>query len=224
MRGQYLGEGARVVVHRPDGIGDQMRDRAGILVVVQQIRRDAARAGDGQAPQVDPLGGAEGPLVEAHIWSSALATHRQGEVMSVRRQVPEPVEGGCRPVRHHALLWDPLPGRRLRGQLQPRCPQLDMVGNRRPYDSVDAVSDAFENRAVSSQPCERSRGNAGNLLGLATGDQAPLVLGDLAETSKGRSACHYCNLPHTRGMLQRSSLFATTLYGHTDMDCSTLMA
>jgi hypothetical protein len=62
-------------------------------VVVEQIRGDARRTGDRQAPEVDPLTVGEGSPVEPDVGSSGLLSGLDGELVTVGWEMADSVQG-----------------------------------------------------------------------------------------------------------------------------------
>ena len=133
--------------------------------------------------------------MEPDISSPGLVSHRERELVPVGREMTEPVHHGRRTVRDDSLVRDSLPCQGPGRELEPCCPQLQVVGQGRAGEVIDAVGDAFEYSPVSGEPVERGRGGA-SALGLASRDETPLILGDLSDGSAGSAVQHYCILPH----------------------------
>ncbi len=115
--------------------------------------------------------------------------------MPVGGEMAESVYHGRRTVRDDSLVRDSLPGQGPWRELEPCCPQLQVVGQGRAGEVIDAVGDAFQNSPVSSKPVEGGRGGA-SALSLAPRDETPLILGDLSDENSGSTIRHYCILPH----------------------------
>jgi len=198
MRGEGLGEGARVVVHGADGIRDEMRHRLGILAVVQEVRGDAGRSGDQQPAQIDPVAVLERALMESDVGTSRLAAHRQGELVAIRWQVPELAEGRCGAVGDDPLLSAAFPCGCLGSKLQPGRAQFDVAGDGRAREAVHAMGHPLEDRAVLDQPREGGGRDAGEHLGLSACYEPPLFLGEAAEAVKRCRPSHSCILARNR--------------------------
>ena len=114
--------------------------------------------------------------MDPYVGSTRLVPTGQRELMLVCRKVAKPVHGGGRAVRHYALVHGPLPCRRLRGKLEPGCPEVTMVRYRCTCELVHAVGDPFEPGTGPCEPVDRGRADP-SVLYLSARDQAPLVLG-----------------------------------------------
>ena len=82
--------------------------------------------------------------------------------MLISRKMAEAVQGGCRPVRHDALVGSALPGKSAGRELQPGFPQREMVRNRRAGQVIDTVGGALQDgpvraQSVTSMPQARAR-------------------------------------------------------------------
>ena len=97
---------------------------------------------------------------------------------------------------YRALLRGALPGGNVGCQLQPRGPELQVVGLRCAGNEVDARGDPFEQRrprCASAEPRDGGTRDA-RMLRLPARDEAPLILRDLAQAMKCRTVRHYCIL------------------------------
>ena len=75
--------------------------------------------------------------------------------MLISRKMAEAVQGGCRPVRHDALVGSALPGKSAGRELQPGFPQREMVRNRR----AGQVIDRYRGRRAPGRTRPRSVGH-----------------------------------------------------------------
>jgi hypothetical protein len=191
---ERLGEAARRVEVGPDGIGRDLSYRLGTLVVPQQVIGYPSWPRDEQPAQPCPLRVVEPPLMKADVETSRLPSRRQREVVSICRQVANPVQGGRRPMRHDTQLGSPFPGGHVGRNLQPGRTEREVVRGRCELEAVNAMCDALDEALVAEQAVEGRTRNAG-MHGLATCDDAPLVGGDDAEPTDSRRPWHYCNLP-----------------------------
>ncbi len=173
----------------------------GILVASQQVGRDARRPGDQHAAKADPLTIIEITMVQPDVGPPRLTSRRDGELVPVGRQITEPVQHCRRTVRDNSLSRDSLPGQGPGRELEPCCPQVEVVGQRRAREVVDTVGDAFQHSPVSGNPVQGRRRGA-SAPGLASRDETPLILGDLSKRAEGCQARHYCNIPQIRSISQ----------------------
>lgn len=90
-------------------------------------------------------------MVQPHIRTPRLPTHRQREFMSVGWQIPEPVQAGGRPVGDHTLLGRPLPGWNLRRELEPCCAELSVIRQGRASEPVHPMCQPLEPSGSASQ-------------------------------------------------------------------------
>jgi hypothetical protein len=125
--GEAHREGSGVIEDRADGVGDDLSDGSGILVVVQQIRGDSRRPGRRQSAKWNPFSFREGALVKTDISPPALLALGNRELVPVRGEVAYAIERRRRPVRHHALCGSALPCGYAWSQLEPRGSQFHMI-------------------------------------------------------------------------------------------------
>jgi len=79
---------------------------------------------------MDPVAVLEWTLVESDILPPRLLAVLDSELMSVRRQVTDPIQASGGPVRHDAVRWRAFPCRYFGSELEPCCSQLQVVGRR----------------------------------------------------------------------------------------------
>ncbi len=94
VRRKGLGEGSRRIVDGPDRIGHDLGDRFRALVVSQEVIGDACWPRYEEATQPDPLTIFHLPLMKTDVGTSRLPSHRKRELVSICRQVANPVQGG----------------------------------------------------------------------------------------------------------------------------------
>jgi len=162
-----------------------MADRLRIFVVGQQVGRDARGPGDEHAAEADPFAVIEVTVVEPDISSSGLASDREGELVPVGGEMAEPEYHGRRAVRDDSLVRASLPCQDPGRELEPCCPQVQVVGQGRAGEVTHAVGDAFQYSPVSNEPVEGGWGGA-SALSLAPRDETPLILGDLSIRARHR--------------------------------------
>jgi hypothetical protein len=75
----------------PDGVSYEIRDRLGILPVVQKVSGDTRWPSGGQSADHGPLATSERPLVKPDVGPARLPPLREREVMLVRRKMAEAV-------------------------------------------------------------------------------------------------------------------------------------
>lgn len=184
-----LNEGRRRVIASPDRVDRDLSHRVRALVVSKQIISNARGPRDGQSSQPDPLVVPEWPPVKTDIRTSRLPSRRKREVVAIRRQVADPVQGRGRSMRHHALLGLTLPRRRVGHELQPSRAELEVVRGWCDFQAIHAVGDSLDEILVGD---EAIKGRVANFrtLGLVAGEQAPLVCGDGGQAADGRSSRH----------------------------------
>jgi len=181
---------ARVVVGRPEGVGNDLCDCFGVFLVVQHVGGDARWPRDRHPMKNDPLAGPDCPVVEPDVWPARLPPLRQRELVPVCGQVAKTVQGCGGPVGYDPLFWCPLPRRNLRGELEPRRPKAEVIRRRRPGQAVHAVRYPVKDACLgeSLQGCLRNTGT----FGLAARDEPPLILSDPGDAAESRVLRHYC--------------------------------
>src|SRR3990172_909865 len=177
MRSQGVGERPGRLVRRSYGVGDHVRHRLGVLIVVKKIRHDPGGSGHWQTAKRDPLPLTQWSLVETQVRLPSLPPRRQGEFVSVRGQVAETVYRRGGPVRHDALVRGALPGAHIRSELEPCRTKLKAIGGWRTGEAIHTVGHPLKD-AFGCQPLQGGPRDAGKLH-LAARQEAPLVLCDL---------------------------------------------
>jgi len=183
-----LGDPAWIVAHLAERISDNVADRRRVLSIDQQINNDARGTGDRKAAQGDPLVVVNVASVHPDIGSATLPSNRQGELMDPRRQMTESIQRGGRPVRNDSRLRSSFPGRGRGVELQPRGPQIQVVGLRHTGQPVDAMGYPLGG-AVGDHSGERAPRHAG-AFGLAAGEKAPLFFGEVTKSTQSGGSRH----------------------------------
>ena len=182
-------------VAAPDRIGNDVRNGLGVLTIVKEIERCARGPRDRQALVASPFRLSEGPMVKPHIGVTRLPPLGQDEVVPVGGKMAKAKEGCSRPMGHYPFTCPALPGRHIRGELEPGGPELEMVRLRSSGKVVYTVRDPFEN-VVRSQPLERCLRNPG-CLSLLPGKETPLVLSHRSEARLSDSShSPHCIVTH----------------------------
>src|SRR5712692_8567961 len=119
--------------------------------------------------------------MDAYVGAPGLPAVRRGELMAVCGQLPEAVDGSGRPMGYQPLRWGTRPSRGIGRELEPGCPQVELLWYRCPRQPVYPVRHPFEQRARRGQAIECGLWHASQF-GLSPGDQSPLVLRDLGES------------------------------------------
>jgi hypothetical protein len=91
--------------------------------------------------------------MDSHVGSPNLPSARQSELVLVRGKVAKAVQGGRGAVGDDSLVWLPLPGKGVRGELEPRRPQRDVIWSGRAGQVVHAVAYALEN-PIRAEPLQ----------------------------------------------------------------------
>jgi hypothetical protein len=193
-RGKRVRESAWIVVDRTDSVGDEVTDRLGILVASQQVGSNACGPGHEHAAKTDPLSVIEVTVVQLDVGTPGLMPRWKGEFVLIGRKITEPVQLRRRTVRDDSLCRHSLPCEGSRGELEPRGPQVKVLGQRRAGEMIDTAGDAFQHSPVGDEPVQRRRSCA-SPLSLAPRDETPLILRDLGDRAEGCKARHYCNIP-----------------------------
>ena len=190
VRREGVRERTWVVVDRPERVGNDLCDRFGVFLVVQQVGGDARWPRDRHPVENDPLAGPDCPMVEPDVRPARLPPFRQRELMPVCGQVAKIVQRCGRPVRYDPLFRRPFPRRNLRSKLKPRCPKVEVIRRRCPGQAVHAVCYPVKDACLgeSLQGCLRDTG----AFGLAARDEPPLILGDPGDAAESRVLHHYC--------------------------------
>jgi hypothetical protein len=202
VRRKSPSELARVVVNVVKRLRHDTRDGLRLLIVSEEIRSDLRRPGNRKAPEVDPTQLCGRALVEPDIRTAGLTPARKGELVAIGGKVADAVERRRGPVRD-----DPLDGRSFPCgdswcELEPCGPEIEMVGDRCPGEAVDPVGYSLKEAARRREAIERRLGDLGEISSLPTGDETPLILGDLGQALLVEFSYHYCNIPHFWGVLQ----------------------
>lgn len=179
-----------VVVDRPECVGNDLCDRFGVFLVVQQVGGDARWPRDRHPVENDPLVGPDCPVVEPDVWPARLPPLRQRELVPVCGQVAKTVQRCGRPVGYDPLFRRPFPRRNPWGKLKPRCPKVEVIRRRCPGQAVHAVCYPVKDACLSEslQGCLRDTG----AFGLAARDEPPLILGDPGDAAESQVLRHYC--------------------------------
>ena len=93
VRGERIRKAAGVVIHRPDCVGDDLRDGLGILVFGEQIGCDSRGPSHRQTVKSDRLVVPEPALVQADVMSTRLSSPRQRELMDIGQEVTNSIDG-----------------------------------------------------------------------------------------------------------------------------------
>lgn len=91
VRSERIGERAGVVESSTDRIDDDVRDRFRVFAVREEIEGDPSRPCDGEASDLDAFATAQLSNMDAHVRAAGLPSRRHGELVTVRREVSEPV-------------------------------------------------------------------------------------------------------------------------------------
>ena len=190
VRRERVRECGWVVVDRPERIGNDLCDRFGVFPVAQQVGGDARRPCDWHTVQNNPLTGGDCPVVEPDVRPARLPPLRQRELVPVCGQVAKTVQRCGGPVGYGPLIRRPLPRRNLRGELEPRCPKVEVIRRRCPGQAVHAVCYPVKDACLgeSLQGCLRDTG----AFGLAARDEPPLILGDPGDAAESQVLRNYC--------------------------------
>jgi hypothetical protein len=116
----------------------------GVFPGAEQVGGGPQGPGHQEAALAGPLAVVQGAHVDPHVRAAGLAPGRDGELVLVGREVPQPVQCRCRAVRDHALLRGPFPGAQRGGELEPGAPQVPVIGNGRPGQLVHAPRHSFQ--------------------------------------------------------------------------------
>ncbi len=151
---------------RLDVVGEKVGDRAG-------------GAGHGQAGENDSIRGRHLAAMQADIAAPRLAPSQQRELVHVCAKIADSVEARGRGMRDDrvAEVVEAGPGGRLRSELKPGGPQLEMIGLPGAANAKDAVRYSLQ-PTVRRQPGQRRMANS-RLLRLTSRDQSPLTLRNL---------------------------------------------
>jgi hypothetical protein len=182
-------ERARVVENRTDGVGDQAGHGFRVLMIPEKVRSDARGSSDWEAAETYPFSVLEWPNVNADVRTASLTTLGERELVAVSGEVPEGVDRRRRPVGDDTLLGCPLPRREVGSELEPGCPQVQVVGNGGGDHPVHAVRNPFEEPPLSGQAFQGSRPDP-CLLNLTSCEKPPLLLGNLLEPWEDRKSWH----------------------------------
>jgi hypothetical protein len=155
----------------------------------KKVRGNARGSCDREAPETGPLSVFEWPNVNADVRTAGLTALRERELVSVGGEVPEGVDRRRRPVRDDTLIGCTLPRREVGSELEPGCPQVQVVGNGGGDHPVHAVRNPFEEPTLSGQTFQRSRPDP-FVLNLTSGEKPPLLLGNLLEPGEDRKSWH----------------------------------
>ena len=194
VRREGVRERVRVVVAGPEGVGNDLRDRFGVFLVIQQVGSDARRPCDRHPVENGPLIGADRPAVEPDVRPTRLPPFGQRELVPVRGKVAETIQRRGRTVGYDALLRCPLPGRNLRGELEPCRTKVEVIRRRRPRQAVHAVRHPVKHARLG-EPLQGSLGDTGTFR-LTARDEPPLIFSDLSDAAEGRVLYHYCIIVH----------------------------
>ncbi len=129
----------RIVVDGADRVCNDMCNCLGVFLVVEEIGGDPRRPGNRHSLQDDPLARLHRPVMQPDVLAARLPPHRQDELLPVRGEVPETVERSRGPVGDDPLHRRSLPRRNVRGELQPRCPKVQVIRRRCPRKAVHAL-------------------------------------------------------------------------------------
>ncbi len=186
-------ERPRIVVDGANGVGDDLRHRFGVFLVVEEVGGDARRPCDGHPVEDDPLARGNGSLMQPDVLTARLPPNREGELVPIRGEVPEAVQRCGGAVGDDPLIWGSLPCRNLRGELQPGCPELEVIRWRRPREPIHPLCHPVKD----ARCCETLQGGLrdAGALGLTASDKAPLILSDLCEATERGVSWHHCNIP-----------------------------
>jgi hypothetical protein len=102
-RGKRVRESTWIVVDRPDGVGDEVTDRLGILVASQQVGSNACGPSHEHAAKTDPLSVIEVTMVQPDVGTPGLMSRWKGELVPVGRKITETVQLRRRTVRDDSL-------------------------------------------------------------------------------------------------------------------------
>ncbi len=156
VRPQRIGEGSRIVIGRADRVVNNLRYSLGIFLVIKEVSGDASRPGDRHPLKGCPLTRPDEPVMQPDVRTAGLPPDRQGELMPIRREMPETIQGCRRAMGDDPLLRRSLPRRNLWGELQPGCPKIEVIRWRRPGHAVHAlchpVKDACRGQALQGGP------------------------------------------------------------------------
>lgn len=196
VRRQSVSDRPWVVMARPDGISHDVGHCLGLLPVIQKVSGYPRWPGDRQPADHGPLILANWSLVESDVRLARLPPLREREIVPVCGKVAETVKGRGRTMRHDPLFRRPVPGRKLRRQLEPGRPKSEIAGRGRSRQPVHAVSDPVE-YARRGHPLQGG-GRDASSLSLASSHQAPLIFGDRRKAAERRVVDHhYCIIDHT---------------------------
>jgi len=190
VRCESVRERTWVVVDRPERIGNDLRDRFGVFLVVQQVGGDARWPHDRHPVENDPLAGPDCPVMEPDVRPTRLPPLRKRELVPVCGQVAKTVQRCGGPMGYDPLVRRPLPRRNLRRELEPRGPKAKVVRRRCPSQAVHAVRNPVKDARLG-EPLQSSLGDTGTF-GLAARDEPPLILSDPGDAAESRVLRHYC--------------------------------
>lgn len=205
--GERIGERARVVDGSTDRIDDDVCDRLWVFPLREEIECDPSRPCDREASDLDAFARAQLSNMDAHVRAAGLPSRQNGELVTVRREVSEPEQGGRRAVRDNPLTGGSLPGVGLRSELEPRGSKIDLIGDGSPCEVVHAVGHPLEDRTLGCQAFQRGLRDACSLC-LPAGDQPPLIFGYLRQSSQGRRTSHACIVPRVRGLMKHHTFLS----------------
>lgn len=153
-----------------------LRHAVGVDVVAEQVADHPPCPGHREPAKEEALLVHDPTPVDPHVGPPGLAAARQGELVDVRAEIADAVQGRRGRVRddREVVVIETLPGRSPRIELQPRGAEAQVVGLRGAPNAVDAVRDALEQTGLD-QPRDPAPADVGRP-GLLEGDQAPLAL------------------------------------------------
>ena len=143
MRSQTVGEGPRIVEDAADRLGDDLRNGLGVPVR-EEVRGDPGRLGDREAMQPDPLSVRQVSDVYADVRAAGSACARHGELVSVGREMAQPIDGRRRPMGDDTLIGRPVPCRNVGSKLEPGGSQVKVVRDRGGGEPVHARRYPFQ--------------------------------------------------------------------------------
>jgi hypothetical protein len=151
VRCKTVYESAWIVEDVAARFDNNLRDPLGIFVLPQQIRDNPRWSSYRETLKRNPLIIFDLPNVDTDILAPCLAPDWEREFVPVGGKVPESVQGCGRTVRHDALFCCSLPRGHFGCQLEPGCPEVSMIWDRRPRDLVDTMGDSLQSSTWSSE-------------------------------------------------------------------------
>lgn len=131
--------------------------------------------------------------MESNVLTPGLLPCTDDEVVSVRREIAETVERCCGTVGYDSLGRISRPSRGRGRQLKPGRAEFHVVWDGRRGEPVDAARHAFEDALLRGKPIEGPSRDP-RQLGLAPGDQAPLIGRQVRESGECGGGGHNCTI------------------------------